>query len=97
MKPVAYIYPILAFLAGTGPNGTSPPWIVDGTYELKHPYGLRAPLPLAPMLAAMKRDKKVRAGKLRFVLLQGVGTAVTADNVPEDRAIAAFVAGGAVA
>ena len=46
MKPVAYIYPILAFLAGTGPNGTSPPWIVDGTYELKHPYGLRAPLPL---------------------------------------------------
>ena len=61
------------------------------------PDQLRAPLPLAPMLAAMKRDKKVRAGKLRFVLLQGVGTAVTADNVPEDRAIAAFVAGGAVA
>ena len=61
------------------------------------PDHLRAPLPLAPMLAAMKRDKKVRAGKLRFVLLQGVGTAVTADDVPEDRAVAAFVAGGAVA
>ena len=61
------------------------------------PDRLRAPLPLPPMLAAMKRDKKVRAGKLRFVLLQGVGTAVTADDVPEDRAIAAFVAGGAVA
>ncbi len=61
------------------------------------PDRLRAPLPLAPMLAAMKRDKKVRAGKLRFVLLQGVGTAVTADDVPEDRAVAAFVAGGAVA
>jgi hypothetical protein len=50
------------------------------------PDRLRAPLPLAPMLAAMKRDKKVRAGKLRFVLLQGIGTAVTADDVPEDRA-----------
>jgi 3-dehydroquinate synthase len=61
------------------------------------PDRLHAPLPLAPMLAAMKRDKKVRAGKLRFVLLQGVGTAVTADDVPEDRAVAAFVAGGAVA
>jgi len=60
------------------------------------PDHLRAPLPLAPMLAAMKRDKKVRAGKLRFVLLQGVGAAVTADDVPEDRAVAAFVAGGAV-
>ena len=61
------------------------------------PDRLRAPLPLAPMLAAMKRDKKVRAGKLRFVLLQGVGAAVTADDVPEDRAVAAFVAGGAIA
>jgi len=61
------------------------------------PDRLRGPLPLAPMLAAMKRDKKVRAGKLRFVLLQGVGAAVTADDVPEDRAVAAFVAGGAIA
>jgi 3-dehydroquinate synthase len=61
------------------------------------PDRLRAPLSLAPMLAAMKRDKKVRAGKLRFVLMQGLGTAVTADDVPEDRASAAFLAGGAVA
>ena len=32
VKPVAYVYPILAFLAGTLPDGGSPPWIVQGTY-----------------------------------------------------------------
>lgn len=32
VKPVAYVYPILAFLAGTLPGGGSPPWIVQGTY-----------------------------------------------------------------
>ena len=30
VKPVAYVYPILAFLAGTLPGGGSPPWIVTG-------------------------------------------------------------------
>ena len=46
VKPVAYVYPILAFLAGTGKNGTSPPWIVPGTYDLEHSTGARPPLPL---------------------------------------------------
>ena len=46
VKPVAYVYPILAFLAGTGANGTSPDWIVPGTYELTHAPGAREPLPL---------------------------------------------------
>ena len=32
VKPVAYVYPILAFLAGTLPGGRSPEWIVPGTY-----------------------------------------------------------------
>lgn len=32
VKPVAYVYPILPFLAGTLPGGRSPPWIVNGTY-----------------------------------------------------------------
>ncbi len=41
------------------------------------PVRLRAPLPLADLLAAMQHDKKVRAGQLRFVLLHGLGTAVT--------------------
>ena len=34
VKPVAYVYPILAFLAGTLPGGKSPPWIVPGVYTL---------------------------------------------------------------
>ncbi len=32
VKPVAYVYPILAFLAGTLPGGGNPSWIVQGTY-----------------------------------------------------------------
>ena len=32
MRPVAYVYPILGFLAGALPGGASPPWIVNGTY-----------------------------------------------------------------
>ena len=32
VKPVAYVYPILSFLAGTLPGGRSPEWIVNGTY-----------------------------------------------------------------
>merc|ERR1712166_754016 len=35
VKPVAYVYPILAFLAGTYPGGTNPPWIVTGSYYLE--------------------------------------------------------------
>ena len=60
------------------------------------PTALRAPLPLEPMLAAMRRDKKVRGGKLRFVLQDGVGAASTSDSVPEEAAIRALLAGGAV-
>ena len=45
VKPVAYVYPILAFLAGTGVNGSSPPWVVPGTYYLHHSTdGARPPL-----------------------------------------------------
>jgi 3-dehydroquinate synthase len=50
------------------------------------PPRLRAPLRLADLLAAMARDKKVRANELRFVVLKALGTAVTQDNV--DRALA---------
>ena len=32
VRPVAYVYPILAFLAHTLPGGQSPEWIVNGTY-----------------------------------------------------------------
>ncbi len=33
-------------------------------------------------MAAMARDKKIRAGLPRFVVLKKIGSAVTQDNVP---------------
>ncbi|WP_404425752.1 3-dehydroquinate synthase [Nibricoccus sp. IMCC34717] len=46
------------------------------------PIRLRDPLPLSPLLSAMARDKKVRAGALRFVALRRLGEAVTQGDVP---------------
>ncbi|HTB79315.1 MAG TPA: 3-dehydroquinate synthase [Opitutaceae bacterium] len=46
------------------------------------PVRLRAPLPLAGLLAAMAHDKKVRAGLPRFVVLKKIGVAVTQEGVP---------------
>lgn len=45
------------------------------------PVKLHAPLPYAELLDAMRRDKKVRAGGLRFVAMQHLGEAITVDNV----------------
>lgn len=49
------------------------------------PVRLRATLPLVALQAAAARDKKVRAGRLRFVLLRAIGEAVTFDQVPPER------------
>ncbi len=46
------------------------------------PTRLRSPLPVAGLLAAMARDKKARAGTLRFVLLKALGEAVVRSDVP---------------
>jgi len=46
------------------------------------PTRLRSPLALQELLAAMARDKKVRGGLPRFVVLEQIGTAVTRDAVP---------------
>ena len=54
------------------------------------PIRLKAPLPLADLMAAAGRDKKVRAGALRFVTLEGLGRAVTHDAVPLDLVQACF-------
>jgi 3-dehydroquinate synthase len=45
------------------------------------PVRLRAPLPLAALLGSMGRDKKVRAGELRFIVLHAIGTAATQGGV----------------
>jgi 3-dehydroquinate synthase len=54
------------------------------------PVRLRTPLALAELFGAMARDKKVRAGLPRFVVLKRLGEAATADGVPAAPAEAAF-------
>lgn len=45
------------------------------------PVRLREPLPLDALMSAMQRDKKVRAGKLRFVVLKRLGQAATQGDI----------------
>jgi 3-dehydroquinate synthase len=59
------------------------------------PVRLRAPLPLADLFSAMGRDKKVRAGELRFIVLKALGVAATRDNVDRALAEAALLEAGA--
>ncbi|ACB77827.1 3-dehydroquinate synthase [Opitutus terrae] len=54
------------------------------------PVKLRTPLVLMDLLAAMARDKKVRAGMPRFVVLRKLGEAVTQDDVPAELAAECF-------
>lgn len=65
-----------------------------------------SPAALAPrawhadaLLAHMARDKKVRDGKIRFVLARGIGRAFVADEVPTEavRAVLTEATGGVVA
>jgi 3-dehydroquinate synthase len=54
------------------------------------PQRLREPLAVSALIDAMSRDKKVRAGRLRFVVLNSLGHAATRDDVPAERAIAVW-------
>jgi 3-dehydroquinate synthase len=54
------------------------------------PVRLRAPLPLAALGTAMARDKKVRAGGLRFVVLRALGEARTQGDIPAGLAEASW-------
>jgi 3-dehydroquinate synthase len=60
------------------------------------PVKLRAPLPLGPLMAAMARDKKVRAGALRFVVLKTIGNAATQGGVDPALAEESFREVGAI-
>ncbi len=55
-----------------------------------------AGLPAEHLLAHMKQDKKVRDGRLHFVLTRGTGQAFTSSDVPEDAVRATLLAGGAI-
>ena len=59
------------------------------------PVRLHAPLPYSALLEAMARDKKGRAGGLRFILLRAVGRAATANDVPAELVEQSFRAVGA--
>jgi 3-dehydroquinate synthase len=59
------------------------------------PTRLRTPLPLADLLAAMGRDKKVRGGAPRFVVLKTLGEADTRGDVPLAMAETCFIEIGA--
>ncbi len=59
------------------------------------PVRLASPLPLPELMAATMRDKKVRGGLPRFVVMNRLGEAATRDGVPPDLAEACFRAVGA--
>ncbi|WP_081722125.1 3-dehydroquinate synthase [Geminisphaera colitermitum] len=59
------------------------------------PVRLREPLPIGALTAAMARDKKVRAGTLRFVVLRALGEAATQGGIDPVLAEASFVDVGA--
>jgi 3-dehydroquinate synthase len=60
------------------------------------PTRLPRPLALTELFSAMARDKKVRAGLPRFVILSRIGEAVTKDGVPIELAEEAFREAGAI-
>ena len=45
------------------------------------PTQLHNPLSITDLMAAMQKDKKNRAGKLRFVSMQTIGEAITTEEV----------------
>lgn len=59
------------------------------------PTGIPASLSATAIAAACQTDKKVRAGKIRFVLPQGLGTTVLCDRVASHRLLAVLQACGA--
>ena len=63
-------------------------------YDL--PVRLTDSLPLEELLAAARKDKKARAGKLRYVAMKSLGKAVTRENISEDRIQKLWLSAGAV-
>ncbi|MEX0323489.1 MAG: 3-dehydroquinate synthase [Puniceicoccaceae bacterium] len=54
-------------------------------YDL--PVELAEPLALEGLLAAARKDKKARAGKLRYVALERIGKAITVEDVDEQQVV----------
>jgi 3-dehydroquinate synthase len=54
------------------------------------PTRLASPMDSQRIVQALERDKKVRDGKVRFVLLQEIGRPVVCADVPQESAVRAF-------
>jgi shikimate kinase/3-dehydroquinate synthase len=55
-----------------------------------------AGLAVEHLLSHMKQDKKMRDGRLKFILTRGIGQAFTCADVPEDAVRHVMLANGAV-
>ena len=67
--------------------GTMDQALLDRQADLLRAFGLPTAAPgvnVTAVLDAMKRDKKVERGRMRFVLLEGPGLATVRGDVPED-------------
>lgn len=73
---------ILSEKLGSAPAGALVPRCIALLKENELPVKLRSPLPIEQLMRAMASDKKVRAGKLRFVLMHAIGEAFTTSEVP---------------
>ena len=73
---------------------------VDRITETLHAHGLpvklKSPLRKENLMSAMRKDKKVRAGQLRFVTLRRIGEAITEDGIDMDLVSSVWGAVGAV-
>lgn len=81
---------MLSEMLGHAPAGTLVPRTLALLEKNDLPVALRSPLPPEMLMRAMASDKKVRSGKLRFVLLRKIGEAFTTDAVPEEFAEAVW-------
>lgn len=67
--------------------GTMDQALLDRQADLLRAFGLPTAAPgvnVTAVLDAMKRDKKVEQGRMRFVLLEGPGLATVRGDVPDD-------------
>jgi len=60
------------------------------------PARLESALPLEELLAASRKDKKAQAGKLRYVVMEELGRAVTREGIPETLTRELWLSAGAV-
>lgn len=75
-------------------QGTDEAVVVDLLKAFNLPVTLQPPPSIESILDFMRRDKKHRADRMRFVLLEGLGQAVLRDDLPDDALQQAYSALG---